>query len=127
MSLINDDWRSQFRRRCIRFAGQILAFASRLPKNQATRNIIDQILKSGTSVGANVHEARGAESLADFAHKLQIALKEALETGYWLAVINESKLTQDPLLPALLLETDEISKILAKSVITTKRNAQVVS
>ena len=70
-----------------------------MPKNQATRTVGDQLLRSGTSIGANVHEAQDAESTADFIHKLQIALKEAQETAYWLTLVQESELANDLALP----------------------------
>ena len=95
-----------------------------LPRHPATRVVIDQLAKSGTSVGANLHEAQAAESRADFIHKLQIALKEARETRYWLALIQRAEWITDPLLGRLCQEALEISAILAKSVLTAKRNSK---
>lgn len=58
--------------------------------------IARQLLKSGTSVGANSREAQGAESKADFIHKLKIAYKEAVETEYWMALCEKSESYQNP-------------------------------
>ena len=73
----------------IAFASLILKLAKRL-REQKAFIVSDQIGRSGTSIGANIHEARYAQSKADFQSKLQIALKEANETGYWLTVLLNS-------------------------------------
>jgi four helix bundle protein len=98
------DSRTEFQQRCLRFSANVLGFVTRLPKNPTTRVISDQLLRSGTSVGANVREARAAESRADFVHKMQIALKEAGEAAYWLELIEFSKLVDDSSLQALSKE-----------------------
>ena len=82
--------------------------------------IANQILKSGTSIGANSKEAQNAESKADFVHKLKIALKEADETEYWLFLCNEHD--SYPYCPDLLNDLSEILKILNKIIATTKGN-----
>jgi len=113
-----------FQQRCIRFSAQVLQLTSVLPKSLASRTIADQLLRSGTSVGANAHEARSAESRADFIHKMQIALKESRETQYWLALIQQAKLLETVRIDPVLQECNEITAILAQSVITAKKNAQ---
>jgi len=82
--------------------------------------IANQILKSGTSIGANSKEAQNAESKADFVHKLKIALKEADETEYWLFLCNEHN--SYPYCSDLLNDLSEILKILNKIIATTKGN-----
>lgn len=71
-----------------------------------------QLVKSGTSIGANVEEARAAYSRADFASKMSIALKEARETRYWIRLIREAHLVEAPLLDPLLDEATQVMKIL---------------
>jgi four helix bundle protein len=93
-------------------------------KNAMMRPIADQLLRSGTSVGANTQEARSAESTADFVHKLQIALKEIREAGYWLTLIQQSRLILDPSLPALCKECNEITAMLVASVKTAKQRME---
>ncbi len=110
--------------RCLRMSAGVLKIVVLLPRHPATRNIVEQLVKSGTSVGANVHEAQAAESRADFVHKMQIALKEARETRYWLALIQMAEWIKNPLLGELCQESLEISLILAKSVITAKQNGE---
>lgn len=81
--------------------------------------IAKQLLKSGTSIGANIREAQHGESKADFIHKLKIAAKEAEETEYWLLLCKHSK--QYPTNEQLLLDIKEIQKILTKIIHTSKQ------
>jgi four helix bundle protein len=80
----------------------------------------NQLLKSGTSIGANVYEAQYAESRLDFVHKMKIALKEANETLYWLTICKkmEGITVEDETLSGL----NEIMAILSKIIITSKKN-----
>jgi four helix bundle protein len=79
------------------------------------RILSKQLLRSGTSVGANVREAQSAQSDKDFIHKLEIALKEARETQYWLEILIESELVEKQKFESLLQEANEIGKILVTS------------
>ena len=80
-----------------------------------------QLLRSGTSIGANVHEAASAQSRKDFISKMSIALKEARETKYWLIVLSEGKMINFDL-TYLLDDIEEIIKIISKIVISSKHN-----
>lgn len=80
--------------------------------------VANQLLKSGTSIGANIKEAQNAESKADFIHKMKIAMKEADETEFWLFLCNE--LDSYPCTEALLSELYEILKITNKIISTSK-------
>ncbi len=82
--------------------------------------VSNQLLKSGTSIGANVREAQNAESKRDFIHKLKIALKEAEETDYWLTLCKSSK--SYPINNHLLEEIESINKILSKIISSTKNS-----
>jgi len=82
--------------------------------------ISNQLLKSGTSIGANVKEAQNAESKADFIHKLKIALKEAEETEYWLQLCLNAKQYPNP--DNLLDKIKSLLKILTKIINTSKNN-----
>ncbi|BAT52930.1 hypothetical protein NOS3756_18720 [Nostoc sp. NIES-3756] len=79
------------------------------------RTISKQLLRSGTSIGANVREAQSAQSNKDFINKLEIALKEARETQYWLEILIESELVDKHKFQLLLQEANEIGKILVSS------------
>jgi four helix bundle protein len=91
------------------FALKIIEFSELLEANRKFV-IANQLLKSGTSIGANVHEAQSAESKADFIHKLKIADKEARETDYWLLLCKNSPSYQNP--DVLIKDLKEILKIL---------------
>jgi four helix bundle protein len=108
--------------RFIRFAAAVLALCKRMPREMGYRQIADQLIRSGSSVGANVYEAQSAQSTADFISKMEIALKEIRETHYWLAVIKETKLLEDVVLMAVDAECEELTAILAKTVLTAKKN-----
>lgn len=73
--------------RTAKFAENIIKFAKKIPKNVITLPIIGQLVKAGTSVGANYCEADDAESKMDFKHKIGICKKESRETKYWLRVV----------------------------------------
>jgi four helix bundle protein len=82
-----------------------------------------QLLKSGTSIGANSREAQNSESRADFIHKLKIAAKEADETEYWLLLCSKARNYPDPIV--LLDKIKIIQKTLNKIIGTSKRNNNV--
>lgn len=82
-----------------------------------------QILRSGTSVGANIEEAYQGESKADFVHKLAIANKEAFETHYWLRLLRDSGFLEAKLADSLLPDCDELQRVLVSSIKTAKSKA----
>ena len=110
--------------RLLNFAANIIKLAIRLNRTPVGRHIGGQLTHSGTSAGANYEEACGAESRADFVHKLQIVLKELRESLYWLRLIRKAVLVSetDQQLSFLLQEGKELTNIIAKSVITAKTN-----
>ena len=99
--------------RTLKFAVQIVAFVAALPKSEASRVIGRQLLRSGTSIGANYREANRGESRDDFAHKVAIAVKEAAETEYWLLLCERTKLGEATTVAALTTETNELIAILS--------------
>ena len=110
--------------RAFAFSVRIVKLCKYLDKHSSvSRNVINQLLDAGTSVGANLEEAVAGQSKADFIHKNAIALKEARESNYWLRLI----LATEPFSPAikagitdLVRESAEIAKIVAKRIVTTK-------
>ena len=100
------------------FALEIIEFAELLELNKKFV-IAKQILKSGTSIGANIREAQGAESKLDFIHKIKIAAKEAEETEYWILLCNASK--NYPTNNELLEKINTINKILSKIISSSKK------
>ena len=79
-----------------------------------------QLFRSGTSIGANIEESRSAESDKDFISKQSIALKEAKETRYWLKLLIKSEIISESQIDNLLDECEQLIKIIAKSIVTTK-------
>lgn len=103
------------------FAIRIIKACSFLDEKPGVcRTLSKQLLRSGTSIGANVHESRSAQSDKDFLHKMEIALKEARETEYWLEILIESEVVEKPKFAQLLKEANEIAKILIASTRTIK-------
>jgi four helix bundle protein len=86
------------------------------------RTLGNQLLRSGTSVGANIEEAHAAQSREDFVNKMSIALKEARETRYWLRLVIDAELMSADLLGSLLTESTEIMRILGAIVATCRRS-----
>lgn len=81
-----------------------------------------QILRSGTSVGANIEEAIGGQSKADFLSKLSIAYKEARETLYWLRLLKASEYLTTEMADSLIKDSEELCRIIAKIQLTIKNN-----
>ncbi len=107
--------------RLLDFAVRVLRLVQALPNTLAGKHISGQLLRCGTSAGANYEEARGGESRADFIHKLGIAWKEMRESWYWLRIVYRSQLIKPALVEKLLQESDELSRILSRSQATAKR------
>jgi four helix bundle protein len=114
------DERERFQDKFLEFGAEVVLLVKALPRSTPGRQIADQLLRSGTSGGANVHEAQSAESSADFVHKLQIGFKEIRETAYWLAIVEKSDLLKSEALMRLIRRCQELTAILARSVITAK-------
>lgn len=85
-----------------------------------------QLLRSGTSIGANIEEAIGGVSKKDFSHKLSISYKEARESIYWLKLLNKTDYISDNEFESLHNDAEEICKILGKIQITIKSPTQIV-
>ena len=83
-----------------------------------------QILRSGTSVGANIEESYQGESKADFIHKLSIANKEAFETNYWLRLLRDSDLVEAKIANSLLTDCNELQRLLVSSIKTAKAKSE---
>ena len=108
--------------RLIDFAVRLIKLSASLPKTPAGKHIAGQILRSGTSPAPNYGEARGAESHADFIHKLGIVLKELNETSIWLRVIDRSELLKRELLTGILEENKELCRLFTASLKTARNN-----
>ncbi|KKP58461.1 MAG: hypothetical protein UR52_C0019G0007 [Candidatus Gottesmanbacteria bacterium GW2011_GWA1_34_13] len=109
---------------CIRsfnFAKRIINLAISLRKKTSLYSISDQIIRSGTSIGANIEEAQNSSSKKEFIHTMTIALKEARETNYWLRLIVECKLISQEKMELLMKENVELIKIITTIVKNSKK------
>lgn len=113
-------FKEEFRQRVYRFALNVIGFVEELPKQQTSRIIGDQLLRSATSIGANVIEAQGAASRRDYANFFTYALKSANETKFWLGLLRNSGKARGEVADKLLREVTEIANILATSILTLK-------
>jgi four helix bundle protein len=103
------------------FAVHIVEYIRRQQKDHVNLVLHRQLLRSGTSIGANIEEALGGQSSKDFISKLAIAAKEAREAGYWLRLIRETQPHNHPELASLLAECGELVKMLSSIILTTRR------
>jgi four helix bundle protein len=116
----NSKFKEEFLKRLIRFSVQIVKFAEKLRKERILWSVVDQLVRSSTSIGANVIEAKSASSKRDYIHYFEIALKSANETKYWLTVIKETMPDFKEETNKLLREASEISNIIASGILTMK-------
>lgn len=108
--------------RTYKFALRVIKLVSSLPRTAIGEVLGRQVLRSGTSIGANVEEAFGATSKREFTYKLNIAFKEAKETHYWLRLIRDVGLVPAKRIDLLIQEALEIKLILAKSIVTSQQS-----
>ena len=106
------------------FALRIVKAYKYLTRQQSEFVLSRQMLRSGTSIGAMMREAKYAQSRADFVGKVSIALKEANETLYWIELLYDSEYIDDKTFESIHNESDEITSILASIVKTTKENTE---
>lgn len=104
----------------VAFAARIVKLHQHLLKVKKEVIISKQIVRSGTSIGANINEANYGQSKADFVSKMHIALKETAETEYWLKLLHMSGYIDDKMCDSLLEDCLEIKRILIASINTAK-------
>ncbi|AOY84222.1 four helix bundle protein [Moorena producens JHB] len=107
--------------RTLKFSVRIVNLCKFLRQNGGTGyDLSKQLIRSGTSIGANVEEAQNAESKRDFIHKMSISLKEARETNYWLKILIATEKNLEPRLLSLLNESNELISIIHAIIKNTK-------
>ena len=94
------------------FAVRILKLHVHLRKKKVDSGLCSQLLRSGTSIGANTEEAVGGASRKDFINKFQIAYKESRETKYWLMLLRDSEILEKKIADSFIMDCEEIIKIL---------------
>ena len=103
-----------------KFALRTIKLFQYLSNNKKEFVLSKQNLRSGTSIGANIEEAFQGESENDFIHKLAIPNKEAFETNYWLRLLRDSEILEKKIADSLLIDCDELQKLLVSSIKTAK-------
>ncbi len=114
--------RSDILERTFDFSVRVIKFYQKMEKTEVNRILGRQLLSAATSVGANVHEAQGGQSKADFIAKVSIAQKECLETLYWLRLCEKTVCIADEEMCGLLDEAGQLAKILSSILISSKRS-----
>lgn len=112
--------KEEFKRRLYRFVLRLLRFISSLPKNQITKIIGDQLIRSGTSILGNYIEAQSSSSRRDYVNFFNHSLKSANESKVWLTLLRDTNNGDKKEIEWLLNELNEISKIFASSILTLK-------
>lgn len=113
---------SEIRERAKQFAIKVISVCDRIADSKSSSVLINQIVKSSTSIGANIHEANYAQSKADFINKLQISLKECFETEYWIEMLQETQSISEDIAKMLMSECGTIRRLLVKSINTAKQS-----
>lgn len=121
----NSKIKIELRQRCFEFSVNVIRCVERLPEKRVYWVISDQLLRSATSIGANIIEAKSASSKKDFIKYFEIALKSANETIYWLELLREVNTIDRNVITEILEEVGVISKIIGASVLTMKNKREI--
>ncbi|MFH2138212.1 MAG: four helix bundle protein [Candidatus Omnitrophota bacterium] len=114
---------NNFKERLHKYIIRLIKFLTVLPRNTVSQEIMRQLIRSGTSVGANYFESQGASTKKDYKNFFSYSLKSSNESKFWLNILKDSNLVPSELLPEciwLQKETDEFARIFASSIITMK-------
>ncbi len=112
--------KSDLKHRSYEYSIKMIEFLDTLPKDVSTEVITKQLLRSATSIGANIVEAKGASSKRDFTNFFSHSLKSANESLYWLGLLRDGKKMNNPQIEYLLNETKELANMLGSSILTLK-------
>ncbi len=118
----NEKFKKDFNNRVYKFALEIIYLVDNLDTRNSSRILGNQFIRSATSIGANIIEAKSSSSKKDYINYFTISLKSANETKFWLNLIRDSKKVSNVIIEKLLIENNEIANIIASSVITLKKN-----
>ncbi len=115
--------KSDIRERTYTFSLRIINLCKALNEDRIGRVLFNQLLRSGTSIGANVEEAQGGQSKKDFLAKFFIARKEARETHYWLRLLRDSGTLPKEKMSEIIDECEQITRILTSIILSTQENS----
>ena len=116
----NQNCKRDLRQRCYQFSLEIFKLTDTLPQKRSGWVIADQLIRSATSIGANLIEARASSSRLEYKKFYEILLKSANETIYWLGLLRDAKLADEKIASCLLQEANELARMLASGVIKLK-------
>ena len=116
----NPKLKTELKYRAYQYSIKIIEFLDTLPRDFSTGVITKQLLRSATSIGANIVEAKGASSKRDFTNFFSYSLKSANESLYWLGLLRDAKKINNAQIEYLLNETKELANILGSSILTLK-------
>ncbi len=122
---MENDYKHQFYARIYKYGLDIIKIIEELPKDQTSKILGDQLLRSGTSVTANIIEAKSASSKRDYINFYSYSLKSANETKLWICYLRDAKKIPSPRSETLLKETNEIANIIAASILTMKNKRKI--
>jgi four helix bundle protein len=120
MQNYNSKFKSDLHQRCYTFGINVIKLTDGLPNKRSAWVIADQLIRSSTSIGANLIEGKAASSRLEFKKFYEIALKSANETKYWLSLLRDAGLAEQKVTNDLLQEVTEISNMLGAGVIKLK-------
>ena len=115
---------SELRTRAKALALHIIAICDEVDTRKGRSVLVNQIIRSSTSIGANIHEANYASSKADFINKFHIALKECAETEYWIEMLVGANCIDEEIGTQLMQECGIVRRMLVKSITTAKNNQE---
>jgi four helix bundle protein len=121
----NSKIKNEFSKRCYDYSIAVIKLIKNLPEKRIYWSVSDQLLRSATSIGANIIEGKSASSKRDYIKYYEIALKSANETKYWLGLLRDALDTDATPINKLLKETVELANILAASLLTMKGKKQI--
>jgi len=121
MQNLNSKPKNELQNRSYQFSLNIIRLCDTLPQKRSAWVIADQLIRSATSIGANIIEAKASSSRLEFKKFFEISLKSANETVYWLLLLKDSNLIVPSKVNALITECEELGRMLGKSVLTLKR------
>jgi len=116
----NSKYKMKLKDRTYQYSIKIIEFLDNLPKDNSAQIISKQLLRSATSIGANIVEAQASSSKKDFTKFFNYSLKSANESVYWLSLLKDAKKINNNQIKYLLNETKELAKILGSSILTLK-------
>lgn len=117
-------FKQEFKRRCFNFSLSVLKLSESLRDKRMNWPLIDQLVRCGTSIGANIVEGGNSTSKKEFINYFQIALKSASESLYWLALLKEINEDKSTVIDSLIQECIEIKKMISTIILNTKSNSR---